>query len=222
MNDGLLAVFSEPGRVQLDQFHTWYDLEHVPLRLQFPEFQNGYRFEATDGLKPGWLATYDVDLAFLGTARYESLRTSRSLHEKQVMEQLETLDRRVYSFHREAGTLQGTPRYQVVVELTSRDEEGLLEWYWDEHIPLLLQIPGWNRVRQFRLIQGSAPRILTIHDIDHPSVCETPMWREATSTMWRERAMSEVTSKSRRIFRFHNAGHHPPAGWSNPHLTKEK
>ena len=222
MSDGLLAVFSEPGRVPLAQFHNWYDQEHVPLRLQFPEFRHGYRFEATDGLKPGWLATYDVDLPFLDTARYASLRTNRSLHEKQLMEQLETLDRRVYSLHHEAGTLTGEPRYQLVVELTSRDEEGLLDWYLGEHIPLLLQVPGWNRIRQFRLVQGTAKRILTIHDVDDPSVCDTALWRHATSTLWRERAMSQVTSRSRRIFKFHNAGHRPPASWSNPHLTKEK
>ncbi|WP_457947489.1 hypothetical protein ACTAQI_17285 [Pseudarthrobacter sp. alpha12b] len=221
MTNGLLAVFSEPGQVPVAEFHNWYDQEHVPLRLQFPEFANGYRFKAVDGLTPAWLATYDIDLAVLQNPLYQSLREQRSPHEQHIVENLHTLDRRVYSLEHEAGALDGEPRYQVVVGLTSQAEDGLVDWYMHEHIPLLLQIPGWNRIRQYRLIEGAGEQIVTIHDIEHPSVCETESWRGATSTPWRENVMADVTSRSRRVFKFHNAGQRPPANWLNPHLIKE-
>lgn len=218
MSNGLLVVFSEPGRVPLEEFHDWYDHEHIPLRLQYPEFQNAYRFEAMDELTPAWMAAYDVDPAFLDTERYKSLRTNRSRHERDIVENLDTLDRRVYVLEQEAGKMKGQPQYQVVVGLTSRNQDALLDWYRSEHIPLLLQIPGWNRIRQYRLLEGAGERILTIHDIQHPAVCDSPLWRYATSTPWRERTMSEVTSRSRRLFRLHNAGDRPPPGWSNPYI----
>src|SRR4051812_14106916 len=115
MNDGLLAVYSDPGQVRLGQFHDWYDQEHIPLRLQFPEFENAHRFQAADGLKPAWLATYDVELAFLGTEQYTALRTHRTPHEQNIVENLKTLDRRIYSLDHETGPLEGEPRYQVNV-----------------------------------------------------------------------------------------------------------
>lgn len=222
MSDGLLAVYSEPGQVPLRRFHDWYEQEHIPLRLQFPEFENAHRFKAADGLRPGWLATYDVELAFLGTERYTALRTHRTPHEQSIVENLGTLDRRIYSLDYETGLLEGEPQYQVIVGLTSQVEDDLLDWYRTEHIPLLLQIPGWRRIRQFRLVEGAGERILTIHDIDDPAVCETGLWRKATSTRWREQVMSEVTSRSRRIFKMYKAGQRPSAGWSNPYTPTEE
>lgn len=222
MSDGLLAVYSDPGQVPLQRFHGWYEQEHIPLRLQFPEFENAHRFEAADGLRPGWLATYDVELAFLGTDRYAALRAQRTPHEQSIVENLATLDRRIYSVDYETGPLEGEPQYQVIVGLTSQAEDGLLDWYRTEHIPLLLRIPGWRRIRQFRLVEGAGERILTIHDIDDPAACDTGLWKEATSTRWREQVMSDVTSRSRRIFKLYKTGQRPPAGWSNPYTPIEE
>jgi hypothetical protein len=203
---GLLLVYSEPGEVPEDEFHDWYDHEHVPLRMQFPEFRNGYRFQAVDGATPGWLATYDVDTDFLETPRYTALRANRSPREQYVVDRLAVLDRRIYSLEYEAGALADRPRYQVIVGLTSTDETNLLRWYQQEHIPLLMEIPGWDRVRQFRLLDGVGQHLVTIHDIADPSLCEREEWKKATTTAWRAQVMSTVTDRSRRVFRFHNSG----------------
>ncbi|OMH36670.1 hypothetical protein [Tersicoccus sp. Bi-70] len=206
MDHDLLLVYSEPGQVPVEEFHDWYDHEHVPLRMQFPQFRTGYRFRAADGRAPGWLATYDVEPGFLDTDAYTALRAHRSEREQHVVQRLATLDRRRYSLVHEAGRLDGEPRYQVLVGLTSPDEEGLRTWYEEEHIPLLIAIEGWDRVRQFRLQDGPGETLLTVHDIAHPSLCETAKWKHATSTPWRARVMASVTASSRRVFAFHHAG----------------
>lgn len=206
VDQDLLLVYSDPGDVPLDEFNDWYDNEHVPLRMQFPEFHNGFRFTSADHVRPRWMATYEVEAGFLETDRYGWLRSHRSEREQDVVHRLPTLDRRIYDQIRDYGELHGLPRYQVVVGMTSTDEAGLLDWYDEEHVPLLLQIPGWHRVRQFRLREGSGEALLAIHDIDDPALFNTTQWKVATSTPRRTSAMSSVTQRSRRVFRFHNSG----------------
>lgn len=92
--------------------------------------------------------------------------------------------------------------FQVLVRLRSTDRSALLQWYEEEHIPLLLAIPGWLAVRQYVDLGGTdSPHLLTVHDIEHPSVFDSPGWSAATSTAWRSIAMATVVQRSRRVVR---------------------
>ena len=97
MADDLLFVYSSPGPVDLAEFTDWYDNEHVPTRLATPGFGAVTRFRALDGLKPEWLATYEVKPGTLDTPAYKALWENASEREKRIMSSLSTLDRRVYS-----------------------------------------------------------------------------------------------------------------------------
>ena len=73
MADDLLFVYSSPGTVDPAEFTDWYDNEHVPNRLATPGFGAVARFRATDGLKPEWLATYEIKPGTLDTPAYKAL-----------------------------------------------------------------------------------------------------------------------------------------------------
>ncbi|KXN83157.1 hypothetical protein AN958_01770 [Leucoagaricus sp. SymC.cos] len=96
MPRGFLAVLSEPGEVTLDEFHDWYNNEHVPLRLNhIPAFLTGARFMAADGGNPGWIALYDIDSTTTFTdPSYTRLRENRSPREAALVKRLDILDRR--------------------------------------------------------------------------------------------------------------------------------
>jgi len=110
MPPALLLVFSEPGaQVQLDEFHDWYDNEHIPLRMNLPSFLTGARFFASDSIQPSWAALYDVDDASSFKAgSYTRLRTLRSQREAALVERLEVLDRRMYELVWDSGKLEET------------------------------------------------------------------------------------------------------------------
>ncbi|HEY0932378.1 MAG TPA: hypothetical protein VGD91_01440, partial [Trebonia sp.] len=97
MADDLLFVYSSPGVVSLGEFTDWYETEQVAKRLATPGFGAVNRFRATDGVKPEWLATYEIKPGTLDTPAYKALRENASAREKQIMSSLATLDRRVYS-----------------------------------------------------------------------------------------------------------------------------
>jgi hypothetical protein len=71
--DDLFFVYSSPGTVDPAEFTDWYDNEHVPNRLVTPGFGAVARFRATDGMKPEWLATYEVKPGTLETPAYKAL-----------------------------------------------------------------------------------------------------------------------------------------------------
>jgi len=104
MAPGFLAVLSEPGnQVSLDEFHDWYENEHIPLRLNhLPSFLSGARYQSIDGMKPSWIAVYEIDdIMTFKDQSYTVLREKRSQREKDVIERLEVLDRRTCEVVRE-------------------------------------------------------------------------------------------------------------------------
>ncbi|HVV08625.1 hypothetical protein [Amycolatopsis sp.] len=203
MTEGLLFVFAEPGRVPEAEFHDWYDTEHAPARLTVPGIRTGYRYRALDGLRPTWLAWYELDLAALDGPEYQRIRR-RGPREQSVVERLATLDRRVYELTDDAGERTNGPFVIVSVALSTTDEAGLDAWYREEHVPLLHAIPGWRRTRRYRRKAGTGPDLLALHEIDSTDLFELPAYRAATSTARRGSVMEKVTARERRVFGYHN------------------
>jgi hypothetical protein len=203
MNEGLLFVFSEPGEVDEDEFHTWYDTDHGPARLTVPGVHGGVRYRAADDRTPTWLAVYPMDLAGLDTPRYQELRR-RSPYEQGIVSRLATLDRRVYVQRTVTGDAGRDPSpWLLTVALSSTDPAGIERWYAEEHVPLLHAVPGWNRTTCFRRREGAGPDLLAVHELTDPSVFDTESYRQATSTPWRAAVMETVTARERRLLTHH-------------------
>ena len=60
MAKGLLFMAFDFSTAHADEFHDWYDLEHIPERLRVPGFLNAERWieEANPNIH---VATYDLD-----------------------------------------------------------------------------------------------------------------------------------------------------------------
>ena len=60
MAKGILIAAMDFSAAPEDEFHDWYDLEHIPERLRIKGFLNAQRWIAADNPKVS-LATYDLD-----------------------------------------------------------------------------------------------------------------------------------------------------------------
>jgi hypothetical protein len=85
-------------------------------------------------------------------------------------------------------------------------------WYTEEHIPMLLQVPGWRRIRRFRLTRAldgpgdlEPGSFLSVHELAGPEVLEDPGFRAAVSTPWRDRVVASALRRERRVFGLRNA-----------------
>jgi hypothetical protein len=213
MAAGLFYVYTEPGTVDEAEFHDWYDHEHGPARLTVTGIRTAMRYQALDEEKPSWLAVYELDgPEVIDSPEYQALGGKASDRDRAVAAGLATLDRRVY----EQIGLDGldvlpSPApviLAVALSVPAGTEQDLAAWYADEHIPMLLQVPGWQRIRRFQLIRSldePGPEFLSLHDLAGPQVLEEPSYRAAIGTPWRDRIVASALRRERRVFSLRNA-----------------
>jgi hypothetical protein len=212
MAAGLFYVYTDPGSVDEAEFHDWYDHEHGPARLTVPGVRSVYRYGALDEEKPPWLALYDLDSpGVLDSPSYKALAAQASDRDKSVTAGFAALDRRVYEQLSSDGPAGDGPApviLAVAMSVSAGAEDDLAAWYTDEHIPMLLEVPGWRRIRRFRLtrsMDAPGPDFLSLHELAGPEVLEEPGYRAAISTPWRDRVVASALRRERRVFGFRNS-----------------
>jgi len=212
MAAGLFYVYTDPGSVDEAEFHDWYDHEHGPARLAVPGIRSAQRYRALDDLKPPWLVLYDLDgPEVIDSAAYKALGARASARDKSVAAGLATLDRRVYeqiSVDGSAPDPAAPVLLAVALSVPAEARDDLDAWYTDEHISMLLQVPGWLRIRRYRLtrsLDGAAPDFLSVHELAGPQVLDEPGYRAAVSTPWRDRVAASALRRERRMFGFRNS-----------------
>jgi hypothetical protein len=211
MAQGLFYVYTDPGSVDEAEFHDWYDHEHGPARLTVPGMLSASRYQALDGLKPPWLALYELDRPdVIDSPEYKALGAAASARDKAVGAGLATLDRRVYEQISADGSPVGrTAPVILAVSLSVPEgtEADLSAWYTDEHIPMLLSVPGWRRIRRYRLVNAmdaAGPDFLSLHEVAGPEVFENADYLAAISTPWRDRIVGSALRRERRVFGLRN------------------
>jgi len=222
----LLFVYTSPGpRIPLSEFTEWYDGYHAPSRAAVPGILTTTRFEAIDNQKPEWLTTYELsEASVLTSAPYRKLWEARPLHEKDLLDRIEVLDRRVYTrISRKARSGPWDPSRQrifAVVGLQPKQGSGMSEdefdrWYEEELIPILSKVPGWLRSTRWKLedVKGvnmsevehpeRVSGLLAVHEWETMESYETSEQKIAMSTVWRSRVMERVdkVSEERRTFK---------------------
>ena len=212
MAAGLFYVYTDAGTVDEAEFHDWYDHEHGPARLSVPGLGPAYRYRALDELKPAWLALYELDRPdVIESPEYKALSANASDRDKAVGAGLATLDRRIYEQISEDGSPAGRPAaviLAVAMSVPEGSEDDMDAWYTEEHIPMLLKVPGWRRIRRFRLVRAldaPGPAFLSVHELAGPEVLEDPGFLAAISTPWRDRVVASALRRERRVFGLRNA-----------------
>jgi hypothetical protein len=217
MAAGLLFVYTDPGvsgPVTEAEYHDWYDHEHGPARLKVPGLVGACRYQALDDLMPRWLALYELSgPAVLDSAEYQAVVAGGGEREKFIMSHLATLDRRIYTQLSDDGAGAGEPAPVILAVANAVPPEmvdDMTAWYEQEHIPMLLAVPGWRRIRRYRLtgpepLSGPGVGFLSRHELDGPAVLEEPDYRAAVSTPWRDRIVSGALYRERRVLGFRNS-----------------
>jgi hypothetical protein len=205
---GLLAAFMNPPVDDEGGFNTWYDEEHVPLRLAVPGFLNARRYKAAEDSWPRYLALYELEsLDVLKTSEYEGLARQRSQRETDMLRRIPMMDRRVARLVLDGPEWTKDAPYQLVVCMTppQSGEDDFVDWYRREHIGMLLEVPGWRRVRLFQQVEGNGPAFMAVHELETPDVFEHPNYDKSIGTPWRQRIRSSVSRYERNLFKLWRA-----------------
>lgn len=200
---GLLVAMMNPPEDEA-AFNTWYDEEHVPLRLGVPGFLSGRRYRhAAETEGPRYLALYDLaSVDVLKSEPYLRLWREPSERERKVLASIPFNDRRVCELILDTPEWARDAPYQLIVCMTppAGGEDDFVAWYREEHIPMLLAVPGWRRSRLFRQVEGNGPAFMAVHELESPAVFKRPEYDASIATPWRQRIRASVQRYERNLF----------------------
>ncbi|HEV8141604.1 MAG TPA: hypothetical protein VGQ77_02010 [Methylomirabilota bacterium] len=204
MAKGTLIAAMKIGRAAEDEFHDWYDTEHLPERQRVPGFLVCERWI---GVEDGTVsvATYDLEsVGVLKSPAYQAIGGKNlSPWSKRVTARVERLMR----FEGEQ-ILPGD-------ELPPRGAAGLLvnamniapefeaefnEWYDKEHIPALAAVPGVLSARRFRGTSGNRNYVALYH-LASPQVQDSAEWKKARESDWTDRLKPHFRDHLRLVLR---------------------
>jgi len=203
MAKGILAVAFDFSPTNPEEFHDWYDLEHVPERQAIAGFGRCERWLGAD--EPFYAgATYDLDTvdvlkspAYLAVG-YDNL----SPWSKRVVSQCNRLLR----FEGEQIT-PGNPDAPAdaggllinAMNVTAEAEANFNAWYDEEHLPALGGVPGCLAARRYRSTEagGGFHKYLAIYHLEGPDVARSDAWKEAADTPWSARVRPHFRDRLR-------------------------
>jgi hypothetical protein len=209
MARGTLIAAMHMGQAAEDEFHDWYDTEHLPERQRVPGFLVCQRWIGAQDPKVS-VATYDLDsLAVLRSPAYQAIGGENlSPWSKRVTGRVERLMR-----------FEGN---QILPgdELPPANAGGLLlnamniapaleaefnEWYDTEHIPALRAVPGVLAARRFRGTSGNRTYVALYHLVS-PDVVESEAWKTARQSEWTTRLQPHFRDHLRLVCRRYERG----------------
>jgi hypothetical protein len=204
MAKGVLIAAMDFGKVAEDEFHDWYDLEHVPERERVPGFLLCRRWIATERPTTS-LATYELDSA--GVMRSPAYRAiageNLSPWSKRVTSRVDLLMR--YEGEQILPGDQVPPPDAGGILLNAMNvapelEAEFNEWYDKEHIPALAAVPGVLCARRFRGQSGNRKYVALYH-LAAPDVQESAAWKEARTSDWTSRLQPHFRDHLRLVCR---------------------
>ncbi len=198
MSKGLLFASFDFSTAHADEFHDWYDKEHVPERLRVPGILNAMRWIGADN--PTYaVATYDLEsLAVLQSPPYLAVGGANGSPWTMRVTNKAT---RIMRFTGDQ-VLPGdvvTPANAGGLLVASMNidpaaEDEFNEWYNTEHLPFLAAVPGVIAARRFRSEDPACERkYLALYNLESADVAKSDAWQKAAATPW--------TGRMRRYFR---------------------
>ena len=198
MAKGILIAAMNIGNAAEDEFHDWYDTEHLPERVRVPGFQLCQRWIGIQDPSVS-VATYDLEsVGVLQSPGYQAIGGANlSPWSKRVTSRVERLMRfegdQILPGDRlppegAGGLLLNAMNIEAAAEAEFN------EWYDNEHIPALAAVPGVLCARRFRATSANR-RYVALYHLVSPEVQATPAWKSAADSEW--------TRKLRPNFRDH-------------------
>jgi hypothetical protein len=202
----VVAVEMEPEWE--DEVNRWYSEEHIPGLLSVPGYRAARRYIAVDG-QPKYLNWYEIDSmeAFRSEARRKAIDTPWSARVRpHVKSQLTIYEQRFP----ENGFLEGAAWDNGEAEpggllLNRADaapemEQDFNDWYEQEHLPALAQVPGCIGIRRFQSIEGE-PKYMAAYFLTEPEVQASDAWKKAIDTPWSARVRPAFRNRWRTVYK---------------------
>lgn len=204
MAKGTLIAAMNIGNAAEDEFHDWYDTEHLPERTRVPGYLLCQRWLGAADRKIS-VATYDLDsVAILKTPAYTAIGGQNlSPWSKRVTGKVERLMRFEGDQILPGDQLPPAGAGGLLLNgmnIAPELEAEFNEWYDKEHIPALAAVPGVLCARRFRATDGNR-RYVALYHLTSPDVVESAEWKQARQSDWTSRLQPHFRDHLRLVLR---------------------
>ncbi len=203
MPKGLLIAAFDFSTAAADEFHDWYDLEHVPERQRVPGFGACERWIGADQPTHA-VATYDLDqLEVLRSQPYKAIAYENlSPWSKRVTAKCKRLLRFEGTATGPAGGAAPKEAGAMLLNAMNVAPEGEADfnrWYDEEHIPALAAVPGTLLARRFKAegTAGGSHKYVAIYHLKSADVQASDAWKKAVDTPWSARIRPHMRDRLR-------------------------
>lgn len=202
MAKGLLIAAFDFSTAHADEFHDWYDHEHLPERQRVPGFGACERWIGVDDPSVA-VATYDLEtVEVLKSAPYRAIAYENlSPWSKRVtgmckrllrFEGMQTLPGNA------AAPVSGAGGLLVnAMNVSPEGEADFNTWYDEEHIPALAAVPGTLLARRYKASDNGSHRYIALYHLVSPDVTRTTAWAKAVDTPWSARVRPHFRDRVR-------------------------
>ena len=190
MARGILLVGFDYSTAHADEFHDWYDLEHIPERQRVPGFRTCERWIGAGNPKQA-VASYDLDSPdVLRSDAYRAIAFENlSIWSKRVTAMCTRLIRfdgvQILPGDRPAPAGAGGLLVNAM-NVVPEHEADFNAWYSEEHIPALAAVPGVISAMRYRDDTGTH-RYLALYHLASSDVPNGPAWKAAAASPWTDR-----------------------------------
>jgi hypothetical protein len=191
MAKGILVAAMNFSDVAEDEFHDWYDTEHIPERLRVPGFLNAERWIGAADPKAS-LALYDLDnVGVLHSPTYQAVGGANgSPWTKRVTGRTKPIIRlegeQILPGYKLAPVGEADALLFISMNVAPEHEADFNDWYNQEHLPALAGVPGVLCARRYRG-SGATQRYCAMYHFANPDVPNSAAWKTAANTAWTER-----------------------------------
>ena len=213
---GHAILFSEmtPAPSFAADFHSWYDEEHIPIRMKCAGFVSGQRYKSD--ADDGFLAVYEMtDLSALASPDYKTVKEQPSERTRWMLKNVHGftryLGREIYRSALKTADAPDAPvLFTVWFQVPTDRAAEFNDWYEQEHIPLLMRCPDWKAVRRFQINDGEPQpwTHLALHYLGSMDALQSPEREAARKTAWRDKLAAEPWFKGHySVFERHRERH---------------
>ena len=182
MSKGLFLVRMDVAHDHEATFNDVYDTEHVPNLAKVPGVQRASRFKQPSPTEPRYLAAYELDSPDVVASA--AFKTAGELGRWPTAVRPHTMNRHlaIYEWVGGAKVLTGKTKYLfwVMMDIEPHREALFNDLYDNEHLPLLMKLPGSVNAVRFRTKTAGEPQYLCAYEVENTELPMSKLWNDTS------------------------------------------
>ena len=203
---GATVLFSEmsPDIDWEDDFNHWYDTHLIPVRMGVSGFVSAQRYCDTD--RPNYLGLFEITAPeVLESEEYEKIKSQPNAqtawmlaHSLDYARYLGTEISDQMRDGAEDTSLDAPILYAVFFSVPDDRADEFNKWYTEEHVPMLLKCPDWQRIRRFEIYDGEPQpwTHMALHYLTDITALDSEERSAARETDWYKKLSEESWFRS--------------------------